>query len=113
MQPRTFFTLLLAILVCPPGASSQQAEEPPTAEHEDAMRRAQVWLEPAVPIEQARLAENPPGPDEFSPDQEVVCTFKPAYMGGATPKFECELPDGDRVKVKYGRDNAEIYAEVA
>ena len=34
-------------------------------------------------------------------------------MGGSTPKFDCELPNGDKVKVKYGRDNAEIYAEVA
>jgi hypothetical protein len=113
MQTRPFFTLLLALLIWPSGAASQKPEEPPTAEHEDAMRRAQVWFEPAVPIEQARLGENPPGPDSFSPDQEVVCTFKPAYMGGSTPKFDCELPDGDKVKVKYGRDNAEIYAEVA
>ena len=34
-------------------------------------------------------------------------------MGGSTPKFDCELPNGDKVKVKYGRDNGEIYAEVA
>jgi hypothetical protein len=118
MQIRLFFArpfsiLLLALLAWPSGASGQKPEEPPTAEHEDAMRRAQVWFEPAVPIEQARPGQNPPGPDSFSPDQEIVCSFRPGYMGGSTPKFDCELPDGDKVKVKYGRENAEIYAEVA
>ena len=77
MHARTHSTLLLALLLWPANAFSQKAEEAPTAEHEDAMRRAQVWFEPAVPIEQARLAENPPGPDAFSPEQEVVCSFRP------------------------------------
>src|SRR5437667_9815907 len=113
MCARLFVALFVALLMWPARASNQKPEEPPTAEHEDAMRRAQVWFEPAVPIEQSRLGENPPGPDSFSPDQEVVCTFKPGYMGGSTPKFDCEISKGDTVKVKYGRDNAEVYAEVA
>jgi hypothetical protein len=114
MRARPIFTLLLSLLIWPSVAfSRQKPEEPPTAEHEQAMRRAQVWFEPTVPIEQAKPGANPPGPDSFSPDQEIVCSFRPGYMGGSTPKFDCELPNGDKVKVKYGRDNAEIYAEVA
>src|SRR5256885_7659052 len=109
-----YFALFLSLLLWSSAAAgSQKSEEPSTAEHQQAMRRAQVWLEPAVPIEQAKPGENPPGPDSFSPDEAVVCSFKPAYMGGSTPKFDCELPNGDKIKVKYGRDNAEIYAEVA
>ena len=67
-----------------------------------------------MPIEQARLGENPAGPDEdtFSPDEEVVCSFKPDFVSGSTPKFDCERSNGKKIKVKYGRDNAEIYAEV-
>src|SRR5438067_1026779 len=95
MCGRLFFALSLALLMWPARASTQKTEGPPTAEHEDAMRRAQVWFEPAVPIEQARLGENPPGSDSFSSDQQVVCTFKPGYMGGSTPKFDCELSKGD------------------
>jgi hypothetical protein len=34
-------------------------------------------------------------------------------MGGSTPKFTCRLPNGREIKVKYGRDNGEVYAEVA
>lgn len=113
MHARLFLTLPLALLIWPMAANGQKPEEPPTAEHEDAMRRARVWFEPAIPIELARLGENPPGADSFSLDQKVACSFRPGYMGGSTPKFDCELPDGDQVKVKYGRGNAEIYAEVA
>ena len=114
MPALPLFALLLSLLLWPSAAfSGQKPEEPPTAEHEQAMRRAQVWLEPAIPIEQAKPGENPNGSDSFSPDEAIVCSFRPAYMGGSTPKFDCELRNGDKVKVKYGRDNAEIYAEVA
>jgi hypothetical protein len=34
-------------------------------------------------------------------------------VGGTTPKFYCELADGEVVKVKYGRNNPELAAEVA
>jgi hypothetical protein len=34
-------------------------------------------------------------------------------MGGTTPKFDCELPGGDVIRVKYGRGNPELRAEVA
>ena len=42
----------------------------------------------------------------------VPCRFKPAGVGGSTPKFDCELESGEKVRVKYGRDNAEVFAEV-
>ena len=80
-MPRPLLACLFALAIWPGGAAREKQEEPPTAEHEDAMRRAQVWLEPTVPIEQASPGENPPGPDSFAPDQEVVCSFRPGYMG--------------------------------
>ena len=46
-----------------------------------------------MPVEEAKLGENPsaPGGDEtFSPDEEVVCSFKPDFVSGSTPKFDCE-----------------------
>jgi hypothetical protein len=111
MHAVALFTLLLALI---PGLVSAQAKAPPpgTVEHDDALRRAQVWFEPATPIEKAGLGENPPGDDTYSPDEEVVCSFTPDFVSGSTPKFECERSNGKKVKVKYGRDNAEIYAEV-
>jgi hypothetical protein len=66
-----------------------------------------------VPIEQADLTVNPPGPNALAPDRDVPCRFKVSVVGGATPKFECVLPGGEEVKVRYGHSNPEIPAEIA
>ena len=77
------------------------------------LTRAQVWMAPAVPIPQARLGSNPAGSGAWKEDQLVECRFEPHGVGGSTPKFDCRLPSGETVKVKYGRDNAELYTELA
>jgi hypothetical protein len=82
------------------------------AAREQALRRAQVWREPFVPVASARLADNPSGPNTFKTDAVVPCRFKPGGVSGSTPKFDCEMASGEEVKVKYGRDNAEVFAEV-
>ena len=47
-------------------------------------------------------------------DAMVACAFsypdKP--LTGVTPKFECDVVPGDVVKVKYGENNGEVFAEV-
>ena len=72
-----------------------------------------MWAEPGTPIEEAKLGENPAGRDSFTTDQVVDCKFKPGGVAGSTPKFDCELRGGEKVKVKYGAGNAEVYTEVA
>ena len=89
------------------------ADKPFDAKHDEAMRRARVWEEPATPIEEAKLDRNPDGGDGFAPDDIVECRFTPAGVAGSTPKFDCELAGGDIVKVKYGRSNPEVYTEIA
>lgn len=42
----------------------------------------------------------------------IECRFVPAPPSGTSAKFDCVLPDGEIVKVKYGR-NPEIHAEAA
>jgi hypothetical protein len=84
-----------------------------TSVHEEALRRARVWEEPATPIEEAKLDQTADGPGSFSVDEIVECTFKPGPVSGSTPKFNCALPNGDVVKIKYGRTNPEVYTEVA
>jgi hypothetical protein len=83
------------------------------AEREQILRSAQIWMEPKVSIEEARLDANPTGPDGFAVSDEVECEFEPEPLGGNTPKFDCELENDEIIRVKYGRDNQEIYAEVA
>jgi hypothetical protein len=99
-------------------ASSQKPTRliPPAsfaAVHDEALRRAQVWIEPATPIPDARPGENPAGSDTFASNAVVSCRFRPGGVAGSTPKFDCELAGGEKVKIKYGRNNPEVYAEVA
>ncbi len=95
-------------------AQSRDGERAPSSElREKALAAAHVWRPPAVPVAAARLDENPPGPKTLSPTDEVSCRFVTEPVGGLTPKFNCQLADGEIVKVKYGRGNPEVYAEPA
>lgn len=78
---------------------------------DDALARARVWRAPQVAIERANLRDDPRG--AFQPTDELVCRFLPRSSEGRTPKFQCVLPGGEVVKVKYGRENRERLAEVA
>lgn len=42
----------------------------------------------------------------------TICKYKPDEVTGTTPKFDCELPSGEKIKVKYGWTE-EIRSEVA
>lgn len=72
----------------------------------DALSRAIVWQPPPVPIPKARLGADPKQP------QFVECTFAVTELGGTAPKFDCDLPSGERIRVKYSR-SPEIPSEVA
>ena len=80
-------------------------------ERHDALRRAQVWMEPQVPLELAELGRNPPY--TVADGRELDCRFEITRSSGMTAKFHCVLPDGRRVKVKYGKTNAETVTELA
>jgi hypothetical protein len=80
---------------------------------DQAIASARVWSPPAIPVNRVDLRHNSPGPGAFRDDEDVSCRFKPETVGGLTPKFHCDLPSGDTLKVKYGSGNAELHAEVA
>ena len=69
----------------------------------DALARAKVFRTEFMPEELTGRAEL---------HAPVECRFLYTDVSGTTPKFDCELPDGRRVKVKYGR-REEISGEVA
>jgi hypothetical protein len=90
--------------VWPLGASA------PDEERARALRRARVW----APIDAAAvdLAANPPDLSGTLSDPIVRCRSLDGPARGTTAKFECILPDGEAVKVKYG-ETGEIQAELA
>jgi hypothetical protein len=75
------------------------------------LRRAQVWQ--PIATRSLDLRAGPPGQDAFAFEETVPCRYSTEPPSGRTPKFNCTLANGDVVKVKYGRDNGEVYAEVA
>jgi len=75
------------------------------------LRAAQVWSPTDIPSMDVRMGAT--GPDAFAPGQLVQCLFVPKSFDGSSPKFACAIDASDEVKVKYGRGNGEVYAEVA
>jgi len=98
-------------IAVPPGPRGLNAVSP--EERARYIQAAQVWR----PIDTASLDlfAGPPGDDAFAFEQAVTCDYAPPEKRpeGMTPKFYCELAPKDRVKVKYGAANREVYGEVA
>jgi len=77
----------------------------------DALRRARVWT--AVPVEQMDLKAGPDDSRGFPFLATVACRYEDKPLRGHSLKFACALANGDTVKVKVGRTNGEVFAEVA
>jgi hypothetical protein len=77
----------------------------------EAIRLAQVW----TPVSTASLdlKAGPRMRSAFAPGETVTCDYFDKDSGGKTPKFWCRISADDEVKVKYGEENGEVYAEVA
>ena len=77
------------------------------------LQRARVWQ--PIDTRSLNLAAGPPLPSAERIGEVTTCRFvfpdKP--LTGNTPKFRCEVRPDDVVKVKYGKKNGEVYAEIA
>jgi hypothetical protein len=86
------------------------------AQRQDAIRHAKV-LVAAPDTASMNIKAGPPGPRAFAPGAPVTCTFINQPHGkGSTPKFHCMPsagPIGREIKVRYGKQNGEVYAQVA
>lgn len=118
VAPICIVMVTAAMLGCNSGNSSTEvvaAPAPPekvsAQTREASLAAARVWSPPATPVAEADLSLNPAG--EFEADDVVSCRFNPKMVGGTTPKFNCDLPTGETIKIKYGQGNPELHAEVA
>jgi hypothetical protein len=84
-----------------------------TAEQRRALiRRAQVWKPTQVSTMDIR--SGPAHDASYHTGSTVACTFAEKHFGGHTPKFACRIGSNQEVvKVRYGADNGEVYANVA
>lgn len=94
-------------------AAASSGDPVATTLREAALAAARVWRPPSVPIAAADLGSNPQVEGGFSEHDALTCRFVLREAGGTTPKFYCQLPDGRALKIKYGRNNPELGAEVA
>lgn len=104
--------VVLALLASPAtvstnAQSSSSKSKPVTPEERlDALARAAVWQKPSVEIPRANLGSAPDQP------QSIACKFEVTHPSGTSPKFDCTLDTGERLRVKYGR-TPEIPSEIA
>ena len=77
----------------------------------DAIRRAEVWMPTDIPS--MDLRNGPKEKGAFEPLAEIDCQYLEKKLIGYDPKFACVRPPDDELKVKYGRQNGEVYGEVA
>lgn len=75
-------------------------------ERSELISRAHLWRRPETPIELVDFAA------DVTPLEFARCRFRVTALGGTTPKFDCNLENGDAIRVKYGR-TGEVPAEVA
>jgi hypothetical protein len=77
-----------------------------------AIHHAQVWK--ATNVRSMNLKSGPQGAAAFKPNAIVSCNFVERPHGrGSTPKFSCATAAGQELKVRYGKTNGEVYAQVA
>ena len=110
---RQILRVALALILCLPLVRFVllQFEPDPVVDHASAawkareglIARAKVFVKSPPAIATLDLSRSPNDPKPFDPATLVECRFIAKAIKATTPKFDCRLPDGEAIKVKYGR----------
>jgi hypothetical protein len=97
-----------------PSASRNENQSQPSAaelkHRDDALARAHAFRDEVLDPATTDFSKDP---NAGVIDQRLTtCRFLPTAPTGTTPKFDCQLPSGEKIKVKYGWSR-EIPAEIA
>ena len=103
--------IAVSLASCAHVTSRARTNQMTDAMRQAAIRRANVWAPTDVASMDLRVG--PRGPGAFAPGETVSCSYVDKKMSGRSPKFTCLKAPKDELKVKFGRDNGEVYAEVA
>jgi len=74
--------------------------------------RAHVFVDARPAIRRLDLSDPPRETEHLDRNTRVECRYVPKPTSGTTLKFDCRLPDGVVIKIKYG-ETPERLAEVA
>lgn len=122
-------TVTITVLAMALAGAPVQAQSPEVSakERRALLNRAQLWHRVDVSRVNIRVG---PTDGAFAPGETITCDYVDKKFGGRTPKFACARKSStgdstvkdhgdngkvrrDILKVRYGRDNGEIYAGVA
>ena len=113
---RTLFSVALVglgVLALGRFENGDGVPQPPAkewAKRNDLLSRAKVFRDEPF---NARSIDFSADPNRGVVDSTITsCKYKPDEVSGTTPKFDCELPSGETIKVKYG-GTLEIPSETA
>lgn len=104
----------LSVAIC--CSTSLHAQKKDPYKHVDndvrlaSLRHSQVWMPGDIASKNIRVG--PQDGNGFQPEAVVTCDYVEEKQIG-TPKFDCAISPTDRIRVKYGDENGEIYSEVA
>jgi hypothetical protein len=112
---KLFITFFVLAVVASTSADAKDFALPVSA-RDEVISRAQVWR--PVDVGRQNTYQGPDNGLGIQIGATIECTFVPfpKDTNGKTPKFKCQLPagpdgkPGKEIKVKYGKDNGEIYA---
>lgn len=106
--------IALTVAICCTASLHAQKNDPYKKVDNDvrlaALSKAQVWM--PGDIASKNLTLGPQDESGFSPEAVVTCDYVETRQTG-TPKFDCALSPDDKIRVKYGELNGEVYSEVA
>jgi hypothetical protein len=86
------------------------AATPASERRSEVIAHAQLWA--PTNIRSIDIKTGPQGPGIFPFGSTVNCQYLDQKLSGRSPKFACQHGD-DELKVKFGGNNGEVYAEVA
>ena len=106
---------LIVAICCTPALHAQEKNPYKHVDNDvrlEALRTAQVWMPGDIASRDLKLG--PQDASNVGPDAVVTCDYIEEKQTG-TPKFYCAIDGNEknRIKVKYGEQNGEIYSEVA
>jgi len=103
----SLFAVLL-VLAAPAAFSAHSVES--VEPRASLVTRLKVWRPTDIPSK--NLWTGPSGPGSFDPGATIDCAYREKKLTGDSPKFWCEPPGAEALKVKYGDENGEVYGEV-
>jgi hypothetical protein len=107
------YLLVLALLFCSSMVVAEAKIELKSGDREGYIRRSQIW-KPTV-VAKMNILAGPQNEISVPLNDEVECEYiePKEKLSGRWPKFLCKTADGHVVRIKYGEENKEIYAEAA